>query len=177
MATLRFCTGWPVTSTPSKNTLPDVGVSRPAMRRIRLVLPDSVGPSRTLSVPCCKASETPRICSSAPTVFDTFRSSSICPPPWNQPLFRRRVLLRVCRPAHELLQRRGLLSANMESSLGAPPQHVLGRDRPLILHQISYFGFVEIGTEMSAEFGFRSRQPDHFAGALAIEPHETFGVS
>jgi hypothetical protein len=52
MAILRCCTGMPVTFWPSNQTEPEVGTSSPAISRIRLVLPDSVGPSRTLSEPC-----------------------------------------------------------------------------------------------------------------------------
>src|SRR5690606_17542753 len=40
-----------------------------------------------------------------------------------------------------------------------------------------YLGFIEIGTEMSAEFRFRPRQPDDLAGARSIEPHEAFRES
>ncbi len=49
MATERSCTRTPVTSLPSNTMEPDVGLSSPAIRRIRDVLPDRVGPSRTLS--------------------------------------------------------------------------------------------------------------------------------
>src|SRR6185312_1606728 len=80
MAMLRFCTGMPVTSRPSNQIEPDVGASSPAISRIRLVLPESVGPSKTLSDPCCKVSDTSRICSAAPTTLVTFLNSSIMPP-------------------------------------------------------------------------------------------------
>ena len=48
----------PVTSLPFTTTRPVVGGSRPASRRISEVLPDSVGPKRTLSVPGSSVSET-----------------------------------------------------------------------------------------------------------------------
>jgi hypothetical protein len=61
MATLRFWTGTPVTSVPSNQTDPEVGLSRPAISRIRLVLPDSVGPSSTFREPWRSVSDTSRI--------------------------------------------------------------------------------------------------------------------
>ncbi len=51
MATLRSRTGMPVTSLPSTSTLPVLGVSSPAMSRIRLVLPACVAPSSTVTAP------------------------------------------------------------------------------------------------------------------------------
>ncbi|EKD38076.1 MAG: hypothetical protein ACD_75C00871G0001 [uncultured bacterium] len=58
MATLRFCTGTPVTSRLSTWMVPEVGWSRPAISRISEVLPESVGPSRILRDPAVKVRDT-----------------------------------------------------------------------------------------------------------------------
>src|SRR5687768_8477260 len=47
------------------------------MRRMKLVFPESVGPSRMLSVPCAKVSETSSMWVSPWTLFVTCRSSSV----------------------------------------------------------------------------------------------------
>ena len=51
MATLRWRTDMRVTSTPSTTTRPVVATSRPAITRIRLVLPACVAPSSTVTAP------------------------------------------------------------------------------------------------------------------------------
>jgi len=48
IATRRFCTGTAVTSWPSNRISPAVGRNKPAISRIKLVFPASVGPSRML---------------------------------------------------------------------------------------------------------------------------------
>ena len=55
MATLRSRTGTPTTSWPLTLTCPVVGTSKPAMMRIRLVLPAWVAPNNTVTLAFCGA--------------------------------------------------------------------------------------------------------------------------
>src|SRR5437899_2919082 len=59
MPTLRFHTGSWVTSASPKRTVPRSGVTKPAMMRSRVVLPDPDGPSRLVKRPGSKAALTP----------------------------------------------------------------------------------------------------------------------
>ncbi len=69
----------PVTSCPSNRIEPSLGLSSPAMRRMREVLPDKVGPSSTFRLPRGRTRFVGWMCVAPPTVFEIFRSSSICP--------------------------------------------------------------------------------------------------
>ena len=51
METSRALAGRRETSSPSIKTLPEVGISRPAMRRSVVVLPQPLGPSRVTRAP------------------------------------------------------------------------------------------------------------------------------
>ena len=77
MARLRLLTGTPVTSTPSAVTVPPLGLSRPAITRIRVVLPARVVPSKTLMAPGTSASDIGYKKSSAPC-FLLILSSTSC---------------------------------------------------------------------------------------------------
>ena len=46
-------------------------------------------------------------------------------------------------------------SRHVQAFLGAPPQHVLGLDRPFLAHQVAHLGLVEVAAEMAAEIGHR----------------------
>ena len=81
MATERSRTGLPVTSSPSTRTLPEVGASNPAKRRMIEVLPESVGPSRILIVPGAKDKETSRTCTLPCTTLVTFSTVIVTVPP------------------------------------------------------------------------------------------------
>src|SRR3954471_11000813 len=76
MATSRWCGATPCMSCPPITTEPESGVSRPAIRRRSVVLPDPDGPSTARRSP----SETVRSSDSSagvagPYFLDSFRSS------------------------------------------------------------------------------------------------------
>jgi len=77
METSRLRTGTPVTSCPPTRTRPLVGVSSPAMMRIKLVLPACVAPSSTVTAPLCNARLMGYNQDSAPTALLT-PSNTIC---------------------------------------------------------------------------------------------------
>src|SRR5581483_7730693 len=57
---------------------------------------------------------------------------------------------------------------NMETELGAAPEHVLGACRPFLVFEIADFGLVEIAAEMAAEIADRPRLADDPADSRAI---------
>src|SRR5690348_4628435 len=142
MATLRRRTGTPVTSLPSNQTVPELGASSPAISRIRLVFPESVGPSRTFNVPRSSVSDTLAMCVAPPTILETFLNSSIVPLP-DRSLFRCRGHPPACFSVNELGHVPGLAFGKFQPPLRAPPQDVFRREGPLFPNKISYFGLVE----------------------------------
>ncbi len=54
------CAGKPVTSFPSKNTLPTVGATNPEIVRASVLLPAPLAPSTATTEPGCTVSETPK---------------------------------------------------------------------------------------------------------------------
>src|SRR5690606_13956064 len=120
----------PVTSRPSNQIEPLVGLSSPAIRRISDVLPDKVGPSSTLSEPFSRRIETVSMWVSAPDSLVTFFSSSIFPPPRPNDVPAVRLLggqmgLRARSALHEFVQCLPAGRFEPEAELGPAPQHVL----------------------------------------------------
>src|SRR5262245_7545146 len=75
--TRRLCTGTPVTSRPPNHTSPPVGLTSPAIRRSRVVLPASVSPSSVLKPLSASVRLVGWMWMSAPTCSATWRSSSV----------------------------------------------------------------------------------------------------
>src|SRR5688572_30999957 len=168
MATLRSRTGTPVTSSPLTMTLPLVGVSSPAIRRIRLVLPAWVAPSSTVTAPLAGA----MLCSYnqvwAPTRLVT-RSRLSC----------KAVLLRLLllvqgrgmrlHPAIDLLARFG---CQVQAQLGAAPQHVIRAHGPLLLLQIAQLALVQARRHLRAQVGHRLRIAQDAVHPRAVGPRQ-----
>ena len=117
MATFRRWTGTPFTFLPRKTISPEVGSMRPAIICIRVVLPASVVPRRTLNESSCNSRFVSWICTSAPTRFVTLRSS--------------RDMARQFRAyrCHSLLQSS---SGALQFSSGA---HHIGAPRKIVLYE------------------------------------------
>src|SRR5262245_7639429 len=77
IATLRFCTGTPVTLRPSNQISPELGGTSPAISCIRVVLPASVVPSRMLNPPDRSSMLVSWMCVWPPTRRTTCLSASV----------------------------------------------------------------------------------------------------
>ena len=75
-----------MTSTPPSISRPVVGRSSPAMRRMSVVFPDNVGPSKTLIEPWSSVSETSSMTVSCPTESEIFSRTNVTRrlPPFDQ---------------------------------------------------------------------------------------------
>jgi glycerol-3-phosphate dehydrogenase len=62
---------------------------------------------------------------------------------------------------HPVVEPADLLFCHSQSELGAPPDHVRGPQRPLVVHQVGDLGLGRPGAEGVPELGDRRRVPDH----------------
>src|SRR3954453_3697786 len=170
MAILRRWTATPVTLTPSNHTSPEVGTSSPAISRIRLVLPDKVGPRSTLSELRSRRSEMSLICASPAITLETLFSSSILSRP--RLLGLQRPPRRRTFPGDEIRQLGRLLRRQLKSPLGPPPEHVVGRPCPFVLDQVADLGFIEVGAEMPPKVAKRARQAKQGLCPCAVEARQ-----
>ena len=64
------------------------------------------------------------------------------------------------------------LLRHVQAELGAAPDHVLGRARPLVLDQVAHLRFRQRRAEMPAELRHRPGLAEHGPGARAVGAHQ-----
>src|SRR6185437_12497836 len=74
--------------------------------------------------------------------------------------------------AHPLSEGGALVGGQDQALLGAPPQHIVGLDRPFLAHEIADLGLIEMAAEMTAEIGRHFHVFEKIVDAGAVPPRQ-----